>query len=82
MKTRGQCNSAKKNVLFGGPRPPRPIGDQIVCRIVMKYGIALLHKTYSRNPEFRENCPCDNLTSNLQGGLLINRSIPWVSRTI
>lgn len=63
----------KKNVLFGVHAPPpsppvRHIGDQIVCRIVMKYGIALLHKTLSRNPEFGENCPCDNLISNLQRG--------------
>ena len=66
-RTMHQCN---KNVLFGVHARPsvRAIGDQTVCLIVMQYGVALLHKTFSRNPEFRQNWPYDNLTSNLHGG--------------
>jgi hypothetical protein len=63
-----------KNALCGvRARPPvRAIGDQTVCRIVMKYGIAFLYREFSRNPEFREDCLCDNLTSNLHGGCWLN----------
>jgi hypothetical protein len=59
-----------KNALCGVRARPSvlAVGDQTVCLIAMKYGKAFLYGEFSRNPEFREDCLCDNLTSNLQGG--------------